>query len=121
MDPNENETIQYSVATTKTQARKGRVSARAQEQRGHFGGSMELGAGSGARGVLGGGGAGPPSAMRVLKLQLFHRLQARGPRGAWTQYWTGFQRFLAARLALEEFHALAVALLGEDMRAWLFV
>lgn len=61
------------------------------------------------------GGVGAPS-VRELKLQLFYRLQARGPRGAWTQYWTAFQRFLAARIALEEFHALALELLGEDMR-----
>jgi hypothetical protein len=56
--------------------------------------------------------------VRALKLQLFYRLQARGPHGAWTRYWTGFQRFLAARIALEEFHALAREVLGDDMRTW---
>lgn len=55
----------------------------------------------------------PPSAVQKLKLQLFHRLQRRH-RDAWQRYWGAFQQYLAAKLSLEEFHALAEELLGPD-------
>ncbi|CAI5731148.1 unnamed protein product [Hyaloperonospora brassicae] len=48
-----------------------------------------------------------------LKLQLFHRLQRRH-RSAWKQYWRSFQRYLVAKLSLDEFHAVAEELLGPD-------
>lgn len=77
----------------------------------------DSGGGGGGDGAAAGAGAAP--SVRALKLQLFYRLQARGPHGAWTRYWTGFQQFLAARIAIEEFHALARELLADDMRTWL--
>ena len=54
-----------------------------------------------------------------LKLQLFHRLQRRH-RSAWKQYWRSFQRYLVAKLSLDEFHALAEELLGPDKRMCVF-
>ncbi|RLN93217.1 hypothetical protein BBJ28_00009149 [Nothophytophthora sp. Chile5] len=73
--------------------------------------------------ATGGGEVGPsppPTAVQKLKLQLFHRLQRRH-RDAWKRYWTAFQLYLAARLSLEEFHALAEELLGPDKRSRLGV
>ncbi|KAG7389544.1 hypothetical protein PHYPSEUDO_010189 [Phytophthora pseudosyringae] len=55
----------------------------------------------------------PLSSVQKLKLQLFHRLQRRH-RDAWKRYWGSFQLYLAAKLSLEEFHALAEELLGPD-------
>ncbi|KAG6614829.1 Transcriptional coactivator Hfi1/Transcriptional adapter 1 [Phytophthora cinnamomi] len=55
----------------------------------------------------------PMSNVQKLKLQLFHRLQRRH-RDAWKRYWGSFQLYLAAKLSLEEFHALAEELLGPD-------
>ncbi|KAG1685168.1 hypothetical protein DVH05_009714 [Phytophthora capsici] len=55
----------------------------------------------------------PLSNLQKLKLQLFHRLQRRH-RDAWKRYWGSFQLYLAAKLSLEEFHALAEELLGPD-------
>ncbi|KAG6955989.1 hypothetical protein JG687_00010857 [Phytophthora cactorum] len=55
----------------------------------------------------------PLSNVQKLKLQLFHRLQRRH-RDAWKRYWGSFQLYLAAKLSLEEFHALAEELLGPD-------
>ncbi|KAG7400482.1 hypothetical protein PHYBOEH_005510 [Phytophthora boehmeriae] len=51
--------------------------------------------------------------VQKLKLQLFHRLQRRH-RDSWKRYWGAFQLYLAAKLSLEEFHALAEELLGPD-------
>ncbi|KUF81511.1 hypothetical protein AM587_10017262 [Phytophthora nicotianae] len=55
----------------------------------------------------------PLSNVQKLKLQLFHRLQRRH-RDSWKRYWGSFQLYLAAKLSLEEFHALAEELLGPD-------
>ncbi|RLN64011.1 hypothetical protein BBJ29_002395 [Phytophthora kernoviae] len=55
----------------------------------------------------------PRSTVQKLKLQLFHRLQRRH-RDSWKRYWGAFQLYLAAKLSLEEFHALAEELLGPD-------
>uniref|UniRef100_H3GJZ5 Uncharacterized protein n=1 Tax=Phytophthora ramorum TaxID=164328 RepID=H3GJZ5_PHYRM len=55
----------------------------------------------------------PLSTVKKLKLQLFHRLQRRH-RDAWKRYWGAFQLYLAAKLSIEEFHALAEELLGPD-------
>lgn len=56
--------------------------------------------------------------VQKIKLQLFHRLQRRH-RDAWKSYWSAFQLYVAARLSLEEFHALAEELLGPEKRALL--
>lgn len=56
--------------------------------------------------------------VRLLKAQLFQALENR-ERDAWKSYWADFQRYLLAQRSLQEFHALALALLGPDQRTYL--
>lgn len=55
--------------------------------------------------------------VRLLKAQLFQALESR-ERDAWKSYWSTFQQYLLAQRSLQEFHELALGLLGPDQRTY---